>query len=1489
MTLAGGPAAKLGNRYETLWTVRECIRVLRGDADSIRIEEPGDDKAEFVVKAGKLRERHQVKRSHPNGKWSLAALASDDLLGEIGRAVSGEDDRFVFVSGSHAQELDDLCEAAYGAESAEEFEGEFVKSSKKRRASLDRLLRAWECNLQAAIDRLRRIKVETIGENLLREDVLNRFQAHFLGQHRDLLDVTRALVEDSVHRTLNRDDLIKHLRKRGHRLRRLRNPENARLATQEVTDRYLEAARRQLIRETLVPREASAALLSRLVKTSTDNVVLGRAGAGKTAYIVGITEALQGRGWPVLTFRLDRVEFTSVSTTDRLGQSLNLEESPALVLAAAAEASGCPGVLIVDQLDAVGSASGRSAAAFEIVEAMLSEVRGHRPSVVIHTVVVCRSFDWQNDPRLRRLLPSDSSGRVEVAEFGSNEVKKVLFEADFDVAHFRGRQLELLRLPQNLALFLEAEFDRAHAQDFITAKELFDRYWDVKRPLVAKRSAPDHWLEVIETLIDKMTATQQLSIPKENLDRFSASYVTQLASEGVITFDGHRVGFGHESFFDYCFARLFVLREERLIEFLRSSEQHLFRRAQVRQVLAYLRDGDHDRYIRELRTLLEDEGIRPHIKDLAIALLAEVAEPTEEEWLVRAQLVRPARDAVERGKTNPIKLSEIAWWRLFRSQSWFDATCQHGVVKNWLASGSEALANVAVNYLSLHARHSPDDAAALLEPYLTYGGEWPRRLRSMAGGHHTNRRIFEFCLQLIDNGGFDGVPESFTEIFFGLDENRPQWFAEALAHWMRQRLAISQGRDEALMANALLAQLDAVSIVNAAKAAPAAFVDHILPVVLEISDCSASDGMPPRRDGVWGHLFKTDHPSGIEACLFALVDALTSTARDGTDDLRDVIPTLRERDTDVANHLLLALYRGGAEHFADEAVGLLCEQPWRLKSGFVDSPHWCGAETIQVVVPYCSGASRKRLEDLVLEYVSPYEHTKAGFRYIGRSRFGLLSAFPPEFRSPKANTHIEELARKFGEPDDEPVGVQGGFVGSPIGADALLRMTDEQWLRAIGKYDSEHRPSAIDVLKGGARELAQALEGRVKEEPERFARLALKFPAEANAEYLAHTLSALKESDVSTDLKLKVCRKALDDAFEHCGSSVADVLGKVEDTLPDEATRMLHRLVIESRDPSKEEWRQTAGGMLLWRGDLHFHGINTTRGKVANAVHDLIVNGAAHVDRFRPTLEQMVCDTSPAVLSCVAGALIAVAFHDPKFALSLFKRMDLSEDRLLATRNLGAFIQDRLHDSFVEVRPVIERMLRSPLPDVCQAAGVLAGLAVLTRKDAAHLVEEALVGSFHHRLGLAQVAAINVAKPQCRGWCEGILPRLFNDDDAEVRREAASCFRQLERAALETYKDLIRAFGESRAFQEHSYALLHALEESLERLPGLTCDICAKLAARPDAERRGLETQTLVKLTFRVYQQHQNDEWTSKALDLIDELCLNGVHGVAEGLEDFER
>ena len=1517
MTLPGGAADKLGNRYETWWTLSQFVRILQGEAEAIRIEVPRLDKAEFVVTTGRCRELHQVKRSHRDGKWSLAALRADGLLEAVGRQLRDNDDRFVLASGSDARELADLSDAAREAESVAEFQQAFLAAQAKKRA-FEIVLDDWACSATDALKRLRRIDVHTIDERELRQKVQWGLPALFLASPREIEDTLRGIALDSVHRTLTRQDLLNTLSARGYRLRRLTTPQSAAIAVRTATDLYLAEVRAQLIpqhdrsvspaepRPRLVPRDATKALLARLGDVPTQSVLTGSAGSGKTGCVIELVDTLRRHDTPLLAFRLDR--HVAAPTTADLGKRLDLAESPALVLAAAVHAAGRAGVLIVDQLDAVSTASGRSSGAFHLVEQLLMEARESRPRTPIHAVVVCREFDWQNDPRLRRLVP-DASDQVAVTGFTAGEVREILAGAGFDPAAFHDRQLRLLQLPQNLSLFLQADFDATPGPTFRTATQIFDRYWETKQRIVEQHvpGSTSQWAAVMQTLCDEMTSTQQLSVPKERLDRFSIGFVNALASEGVLTRDRHRLGFVHESFFDYVFARVFVTRRQPLTAFLKASEQYLFRRAQVRQVLAYLRDPNPDRYITELRGLLADDGIRPHIKDLAFAALAEVTDPTEEEWAIWTTCIAPTLEAARSGHPNLDKLSALSWRRLFPSQSWFAELDRRGVIEHWLATENDRfIDSVTVDYLRVHQRHSPDRVAALLEPYADRDDAWRGRLRHLmeCADLGTSRRFFDLFLRLVDNGTLDEARERFATngtfwlTLSRLGNSRPDWIPEVLARRLRRRLVLSPASERGPHARTLFDsdQFATEPLVQSAESAPTPFVEHVLPLVLEISDAGANDDAPPRRDAVWPTLIKTEHPSTRGACLSGLRAALASLAHTGT--VPDhVITELQRRDTYTANYLLLALYRGGASRYADDASARLCDEPWRFQCGFSGSLNWSAMETIRAIVPHCAPASRERLEAAILDYVSPYERSAYGHKQFGRTRYNLLSAFPAEFRSRNADVTFRELARKFGDPAKEPRGMVAGIVTSPIGENATKKMSDGQWLRAIAKYSTDDRLVHTDTeIVGGAWQLAQALEKRVKEDPIRFARLALRHPTNANPAYLERILVALVDTTVSNDLKVEICRKAFVEARSSSRRSIADVLGRMDDTLPDDAVGMLNWLATRDEDPAGEPSRQDAADSQTGNdGDMLSRGINSTRGRAAGAIRDLIMRDAAHLGRFRSTLNRVVRDPSAAVRSCVAGTLRAVARHDEPLAMSLFCSMDLREDRLLSSDHVYHFIRDGLRDWLAELRPFVERMLRSVEPEVRQAGARLAAIAGLLHEGAADLEADAVGGEAHNRRGVAEVASANVDNEEFRSWCETRLMAFFNDPDAEVRHEAASCFSRLPDETLSTYGDLITAFSNSHALEEDAFHLLHTLEHSRGRLPGATCAVCHTYldrmadAARDFRTRSFGDAHTVVELVFRTYQQHQKDEWTAPALDLIDLLCLEGIADAGNELEKFER
>lgn len=1517
MPLPGGPANKLGNRYESWWTIRQLVRIIDKEADSIRIEDPNFDKAEFVVAVGDCRELHQAKRSHPGGKWNLSDLRSI-LQVTFEQLSASENTRFVFASGSDAPELKALTERAIDSKNQKEFESVFVDAQTQKEA-LERLKGIWEADTATAYKLLHRIKVSTIDERELEDKVRELLQARFLSSS-EVCDALRSFAEDSIHKCINWDDLISYLSDKGFSLRRLTRPSDALSLISEATGRYLDSTKRRLIQDSLIPRSSTKELLEKVkgpVPRGSDCVVTGKAGGGKTGCIIECVEALRQSNDPVavLAFRLDRIN--PVSSTKKLGESLELEESPALVLEAAAKAISGEAVLIIDQLDAVSTTSGRSSDFFDVVEDLLKEVRGLRERVKLHIVVVCREFDWENDHRLRRLL-AKVDAEISVTDFSLDEVKSSLGGGGFNTDLFDAKQLELLCLPQNLSLFLDANYNSGSQPEFFSEKDLFDLYWDEKRNAVNERTAfsSDNWADIIQILCDAMTESQRLSVPKEKLDQFPNDCLAQMASEGVLSFDGRGYGFGHETFFDYCFARIFMAKEKSLVSFLVLSEQHLFRRAQVRQVLVYLRDADRERYCRELIRLLRDERIRYHLKDLAVALVVSMPNPEEDDWNVITPWIESELEAIMSDRPNPDKFASLVWNRFYFSQNWFQITDRKGLISDWLTSDNDGLVNMGVNYVSINQRHSGDRTAELLEPFVGEGGEWPQRLSSVVqyASLENSRRFFDLFLKLIDDGAMDNVrgpitdDSTFWSMMYGLGEKRPDWIAEVTAHWLLRRISIIREAEDDTSKpdwNNLFNHDDFGSkiIHDSAIKAPEEFAQHVLPVILKIADEAVygENSATPKRDAVWGYLINGDDVSISGTCRDAAAIAVERLAETRSDSIDKILAKLSGRDTYIANFLLLRAYTAGVNHFANEAVSDLYDKTWRFQCGYSDNPYWIAMQLIEAATSLCSVENRTKLEKAILDYTSPWERTPEGYKCRGHACFNLLSSIPVELRSKNAQGRYMELERKFGVQDFSPREMEPYMIVSPIDEASTQKMTDNQWLNAIKKYNSEAREFNLEnPEKGGALELAQMLQECVKQEPERFAHLSLKFPLGTHPSYIDHILKGLKEIRGSAELKLEVCRKAYCEYRNRkdCGKAIVDLLGSIKESLPDDAVQMLDWLATKHTEPEEELWNKKApSGDFYYRGDIIEYGINTTRGCAALAICNLIQRNRSYIERFQPTIEKLVNDNSVAVRACASSILLSIISYDSGFALRQFLRLveprgsQPGDDRLLTTPYIKSFIRYSLCEHFEDLRVVVERMLRSELSKTSTAGAQLGSIALLLQHDNAEgLVEEALRGNSSQRIGVAQVASANISKEEYRQWSEQKLLLLFDDGNSGVCRTAAECFRNLEEQSLESYENLIIRFCDSAAYQEDSYSLLYTLGKSPYKLPRITYFVCKRFLERFSEEMsRAGDVSRVSKLILRTYHQHQRDEWAAKCLDLIDRMCLEKFYDIRRNLDEYER
>ncbi|MFZ1221134.1 MAG: hypothetical protein WAO00_17710 [Chthoniobacterales bacterium] len=1517
-SLSGGPAEKAGGNYETLWGVRAMLEILQGKAERIRIEEPRVDGAEFWIERDSSREYWQVKRQIiSQATWTLSALGTAGVLAFfIEQRRAGH--RCAFASITDAPELRTLADrardAATAAQGGEDGFAEFMAKflvEKEWREQFTKLRRHWDNATESeTFNLLSGIEVRSSDDHTLSQGLSHTLRVMFDAPGRATLDCLRTLYQDNVHQILTAATIRMHLEERGIHPRAFPLGETVLTVLKAITETYISGQRARLIRRQIISRAAARDIIGRIgdARFGQDILITGSAGSGKSGCLLEIVEGLATKDVAVLAFRLDRIQ--PVQTTPALGAEMGLPESPALVVSRAFP--GKKVALVVDQLDCVSTTSGRHPDFFDTFAALIGEVRALRCDAEIHLILACRQFDFEHDARLRALLPKGESPCT-LGGLMETEVRGVLAAEGGDVARLTPRQLQLLQLPQNLALFVESGLARADRATFVSQKELFDAYWHTKRGVLAAAwpAEADQWMPIIETLVGDMNEAQELSVPKTRLDAFSPHFLDVMVSEGVLTCDGRRYGFGHESFFDYCFARIFASGRQELSDFLNADAQHLFRRAQTRQVLVYLRDDDRARYIRNVSALLADGKIRAHLKLLILELVAAFPDPSDDEWAILLPRIESELDYLRRNVTNPDKIATRAFEVFRASRNLFPIADRLGYIGRWLHSGESWLENVMVTYLRWQTQDHGDRVTELIEPFVGRGGEWAGRLRYMMEVHDLgrSRRYFELFLRLLDDGTLDEARDRFVSngtfwsMLYGLSASRPEWCAEVAARWLDRQVAraLAARQENQPVTVETDDQAGVHDLFESARKAPRTFLSHVLPAIVRAAEVTLypqEKDFP--RDSIWSVRITGEYISLGAAYLAACEAAFEILGQQNPENMRPFIAQLRSSHTHTANSLLLAAYEEGGEQFAEEAVALLCAEPARLHCGYLDSSHWISRCLIEKLSPYCTAVTFHTLEAVLTDYTTDYERTEDGAESRGRASFTLLSALPTQRCSNPTSERLADLETKFGKPDRAPQGIRSYTVVSPVPEEKAKDLSDDEWLAAIEVYRGVgHHSDWEHPELGGEQEFASMMQNFVKREPERFARLALRFPPDIDSCYWMNVLYGLKEAVIPSMLKIEVARKVFNSDDEACLKAAADLLSRITDEfLPPDAIAFLARLVTEHPDPDRELWRAEKNQTAYYGGDILTCGINTVRGRVAEELRNLLITDRRYLDAFLSTIERLIRDPNISVRACAVSALFGVALHDQELAVSLFHTLSETDDLLLGTHYAEDFIRRGLSAHPAAMRHHIERMLRSEHAKVRQAGGRLATIARLTHAEEDALATTALKSDASTRLGIAEIAEHNFMHPTCREWCEKALGVLFDDADDAVRQQAARCFWHLWQKPdlpLTEYASLIARFLKSAAFASDPSFLLHALEDSRHKLPEVVLDVCEHFVERCSAQARDIRTahagdeHTVGPLVFRAYQQLSGEPAQLRALQLIDRMCEEGLHSAAKNLAEFER
>ncbi len=1450
MPLPGGASDKYGNRYEGKWTAYCIAQVMAEEADSIRIEPPGPDGdgCEFTLYKGNIVEYHQVKRQHARpGEWTIPELARNGVLGYAFTKTRDPGSHYVFVSTVGAGLLVGLTDDARRAESLSEFKGQFLKGAKTNTWS--ELLREWEGPIQRELntvqsipsempesarcrivyERLKRVRFRAIDEDSLVELVDTKLRALVRTDAPVIREALCAMALDRIHETLHGDAIWSHIESRGHARVDYAKDASVVAALIELNARY-ESMIRGIGAGITVPREETATLGDILsgVGEKTSALVSGTAGVGKTCVLGQVIHQLRAEDVPHLYFRVDRLEPTDLPRN--VAVQLGLPSTPAEVLAGVAH--GRPCVLVIDQLDAVSLVSGRNPEFFHCVHEIIRQALAF-PNMRL--LMACRRFDLQKDNRLRELVAEHGVAQeVNVQPFTVEGVKGVLEELGCNPSQYGERQVELLRLPLHLALFAELiQQPRETPLTFATSVDLFSAYWDMKRMGVRSRMAPDRdqWIEVLDRLCDRMTKNQTLFVKERDiLDEFERT-VRTMESEHVLVLDRNRVGFFHEGFFDYVFARRFLAKGGDIARYLKDGEQDLFKRAPMRQILLHAHTEDHAGFVTELRRVVLDPTLRFHLRRGAMEVATRIDHASPELWRLFEEML---------ATTDAVLVREV-WRVLLAAPSWLPFLHGKGLVAAWLASHDQEQRRRAVILVRNRIKKCPGDCVDLLSPYVGVSEEWNRDIlhtvwhRSL----RTDRRVFDLFMRLHAAGA---VPHQshvdFWSCIYDLPKTQPEWAAEALGQHLR--FAVANTRAEDIEWHFLPPDGTGEGVVlDIAKNAPDAFLEAVLPVFLEVVTRTACERHGKlASDRVWRLRTYREEPLSIEASMLqGIEDAFKTLAASSIPDFTRFLDVLRPHgDYDSVNFVVVRALAAAPQEFVESTVDYVLANPQRLECGWAsgsggDFSHWAARELLQHVGSQCSEETFARLEEAIVSYFPRWEKTKDGLKWRGDWQLLMLTALPAERLSRRGAARLGEWRRKF--PDrviTPPIPSKVRFVGSPIDGNDAARMNDEQWLRAIETYawddHSHRRPQGF--LEGGAHQLSGVLETETKRDPERFARLLASFPEGTHRYYYHAILLGLKESGADRELVFDVARRIHSLPRKPGHRYLCDAIVEFSsDEIPDDVLAIVGWCATEATDPETNDLivkTQNASDEERPH-DILASAINSARGAAARAVGTLLFDKAARVPFFTPYLEQMVRDPTVIVRSTVANALLA-QFSSP---------------------------------------------------------------------EAADMVAECLEGGDAQRRGAVAVAEANLFRADCVEFTHATLPRFFDDPVKEIRDEAATCFRRAKDRDLEMAKPIIRAFLASEAFAENVADLVWPMKRSTADIAEeilLTCEaVVSHMEALDNDPTHRLHGQAdrIAELVLRAYRQMTDATERSRCLDIIDRLLAQEAHGISKELEEFER
>lgn len=408
----------------------------------------------------------------------------------------------------------------------------------------------------------------------------------------------------------------------------------------------LKSTKRKLTDGTKFIRGEQSELIKRLSSTDVRKILLllGEPGAGKSAVLAGLCDELLAQGVAALVVKCEDIP-KNVQDQSKLAEFLALPYEAVACITAVAEFE--PVMLVIDQLDAVGALWDTQTARMQTILALV-----HTASRIpnVRVILSCREFDAHFDVRVSHL----DAEKVHLSLPTSEEIQNVLLAHGLNCTQWPADIIEVLRNPQHLDIFVSL------LKDCSNQIEVVKNYFDLLGLLWSQRVLPEDE-PVLSKLCDTIEDRKQLFVSSAALFAYKKQ-LERLSGAGVLTYtdNKNKIGFAHQTLYEYCLARTFVQSDKSFSKYVLKQQHSLHARPMIWSCLHYLRDCDIGMYEREILLLLQNGALRAHIKSLIFQFLTQVSAPTVVE---KTSLLR---------KISAHEVSDLDLIELCKNPEWID-------------------------------------------------------------------------------------------------------------------------------------------------------------------------------------------------------------------------------------------------------------------------------------------------------------------------------------------------------------------------------------------------------------------------------------------------------------------------------------------------------------------------------------------------------------------------------------------------------------------------------------------------------------------------------------------------------------------------------------------------------------------------------------------------------------------------------------------------